>query len=98
MGLETTRGLLYIKTTYARMIYMALCVILLMRAASITWASGMGLSPGNLNFCGSQMALAYRLDAISQGQKSLDFQGPNPSPLALVMDTAHIKSITHGAV
>ncbi len=65
---------------------------------SITWASGRGLSPENLEFFGPQMALAYRLDAISQGPKSLNFQGPTPLPLALVMDAAQIKSITHGGV
>ncbi len=73
------------------MIYTALCVMHLMWAASITWASGMGLGPGNL-------ALAYQLDAISQGPKSLDFQGPTPLPHALVMDAARIKSITHDAL
>jgi hypothetical protein len=31
--------------TYAPMIYTSLCVMLLMRAASITWASGRGLGP-----------------------------------------------------
>jgi hypothetical protein len=28
-----------------------------------------GVGPGNLEFSGPQMALAYRLDAISQGPK-----------------------------
>ncbi len=51
------------------MIYMALCVMLLMRAAFIIWESGKGLGPGNLDFFGPQIALAYRLDAISQGPK-----------------------------
>ncbi len=37
------------------------------------------------------MALAYRLDAISQGPKKSRFPGPNPLPLALVMDAALIK-------
>ncbi len=49
-------------------------------------------------FLGPQMALAYRLDAISQGPKIPRFPGPNPLPLALVMDAARIKSITQGAV
>ncbi len=49
-------------------------------------------------FFGSQMALSYRLDAISQGPKKSRFPGPNPLPLALVMDAARIKSSTHGAV
>ncbi len=40
------------------------------------------------------MALAYRLDAISQGQKKSQFPEPNPLSLALVMDAARIKSIT----
>jgi hypothetical protein len=31
------------------------CVMLVMRAASITWASGRGLGPGNLEFFGPQM-------------------------------------------
>ncbi len=32
------------------------------------------------------------------GPKKSLFPGPNPLPLALVMDAARIKSITHGAV
>ncbi len=47
---------------------------------------------------GPQMALAYRLEAISQGPKNSRFPGPNPLPLALVKDAARIKSIMHGAV
>jgi hypothetical protein len=43
MGPETTRGLFYIKTP---MIFTALSVMLLMRTAFITWASGRGLGPG----------------------------------------------------
>jgi hypothetical protein len=35
---------------------------------------------------------------LMRAQKSLDFQGPNPLPLALVMDAVRIKSITNGAV
>jgi hypothetical protein len=45
-----------------------LCVMLLMRAASITWARGRGLCPENFDFFRPEMELAYRLDAISQGQ------------------------------
>ncbi len=44
------------------------------------------------------MALAYQLDAISQSQKNSQFPGPNPFPLALVMDAGRIKSIMHGAL
>jgi hypothetical protein len=40
--------------------------------------SGRGLGPGNIDFFGPQMALAYRLDAISQGPNKSRFPGPNP--------------------
>jgi hypothetical protein len=49
---------------------------------SITRASGRG-------FFGPQMALAYRLDAISQGPKNSRIPGPKPLPLAQVMHTAN---------
>jgi hypothetical protein len=45
------------KTTYEPMIYTAPCVTLLIRAPFITWASGRGLCPGNLEFFVPQMAL-----------------------------------------
>jgi hypothetical protein len=48
------------------------------------------------DFFEPQMALAYRLDAISHGSKKSRFPGPSPLPLALVMDAARITSITHG--
>jgi hypothetical protein len=79
---KVTRGLLYIK---APMIYMALCIMLLMRAASITKASGRVLGPGNLDFFGPGWH-----SPIS----SMPFTRPNPLPLAQVMDAAPIKSIT----
>ncbi len=41
-------------------------VWVLISLRSITRASGRGLGPGNLEFFGPQMALAYRLDAISE--------------------------------
>ncbi len=74
------------KTTYEPMIYASLFVMNFDECRSITWARGRGLGPGYLKFFGPQMALAYRLDAISQGQKNSRFPGPIPLPLALVMD------------
>jgi hypothetical protein len=60
---------------------------------------GRGLSPGNLEqLFGPQMALAYQLDAISQGPKNSRFPGPNLLQLALVMDLHASKNIKHGAV
>jgi hypothetical protein len=41
--------------------------MLWMRAYPLLGEVGKGLGPGNLEFFGPQMALAYRLDAISQG-------------------------------
>jgi hypothetical protein len=59
---------------------------------SITWASGRGALE-ILTFSGPQMALAWRLDAISQGPKKSWFPGPNPLPLALVMDLPASKAL-----
>ncbi len=55
------------------MIYTALCITILMRAASITWPSGKGLGPENLDCFGPHMALSYWLSAISQDQKISQF-------------------------
>ncbi len=68
--------------------YSYLCTVhnVLDACISISWASGRGMGPGNLNFFGPQMALAYWLDAISLCPKNAQFPGPNPLPLALAMD------------
>ncbi len=63
---------------------------------SITWASGRRLGLGNLEFFGPQMALAYWLDAISQGPKKSDFLGPTPLPLARVMNMHASKTLRTG--
>ncbi len=44
-----------------------------------------------------QMALAYWLDAIAQGQKTLEFQGPTLSDFPR-NGYARIQNIMHGAV
>jgi hypothetical protein len=43
-----------------------------------------------------QMALACWLDAISKGLKKSRFPGPNPLPLALVMDMHASKTLCTG--
>jgi hypothetical protein len=48
---------------------------------------GGGWSPSNLEFFGPQMALAYLLNAISRSP------GPNPLPIALVMDMHAFKTL-----
>jgi hypothetical protein len=62
---------------------------------SIHYREGGG--PGNLDFFEPQIALAYWLNAISQGPTKSCFPEPKLLPLALFMDAARIKSITHGA-
>ncbi len=42
------------------------------------------------------MALAYRLDAISQSPKNSLFPGTNPLPLALLMDLHASKTLRTG--
>jgi hypothetical protein len=77
---NTKRTHLGLITIYAPMIYMAPCVILLMRAASITWASGRGLDPGNPEFFWVYVKW-YRADRLVPfgAKKTRDFQGPTPS-------------------
>ncbi len=53
---------------------------------SITRGRGRGLGPRIWEFFGPQIALAYRLDAISQGPKNSRIPGPNPLPLPQVMN------------
>ncbi len=67
-----------------------------MRVYPLRVKVGGGLGPGNLYFFGPQMALAYQLDAISQGSKNSRFPGPNPLPLTLVMDMHASKTLRMG--
>ncbi len=50
-----------------------------------------------LEFFGPQMALAYRLDTISQGLKNSPFRAQLP-PTCPRNVSVHIKNITHGAI
>ncbi len=54
-----------------------------------------GVGPENLEFLGSQMALAYQLDAISQVPriKKLSNSRAQPLPVALVMDMHASKTL-----
>ncbi len=53
-------------------------------------------APYSLQFFEPQLALAYRLDAISQGPKNSCIPGPNPLPLALVLDMHASKTLCTG--
>ncbi len=73
------------KTTYALYeLYSPVHKFLDACIISITWASGRGLGPGILEFFGPQMVLTYRLT------------GPNPLPIALVMDMHASKILCMG--
>jgi hypothetical protein len=67
-----------------------------MRAAPLL-GQGRRLGLEILSFLGPHMALAYQLDAISQGPKKSRFPRTHPLPLAPRNGSAHIKNITHGA-
>ncbi len=83
-------------TTYAPIIYTATWIMFWMRAFPLLGQVG-GAGPGNLEFFESKLALPYRLGTISQGQKTPDFQGPNPSTCPW-NGYARIQNIMHGAV
>ncbi len=51
-----------------------------------------------ISFFGPQMALAYPLDAISQGSKKSQFPGPNSLPLALIMYLPASKTLRMGRI
>jgi hypothetical protein len=80
------------------MIFTAQCIMFWMRAYPLLGEMGGRLVPGNLEIFGPQMALAYRLDVISQGPKNSQLPGPNPLPLALMNGYASFQNIMHGAV
>jgi hypothetical protein len=52
--------------------------------------------PVRLEIFGPQMALVYRLNAISQGPKNSQNTGPNPLTLPLVMDKHASKTLCTG--
>ncbi len=64
---------------YAPLIYTAPCVMLLMRAASITRASGRGLGPGNWEFSGP--VKWHRTDwRVPFGAKKVEISRAQPPP------------------
>jgi hypothetical protein len=81
------------------MIDSSLYVMIFDACRSITWASGRGLGPRNLELFGPQMALAlaHRLDAISRRAQKLNFEAQRPLTFPS-KGSARIKTIAHGAV
>ncbi len=50
-----------------------------------------------IHLCITHVHIAYWLDAISKGPKNSRFQGPNPLPLAQVMDLHASKTLRMGS-
>jgi hypothetical protein len=80
------------KTTYAPMIYTALCIMFWMRTYPLLREVGGGWA---LKFFGSQMELTNRLVPISQGPKNSPIPGTKPPPTS---PRNGFTRIMHGAV
>jgi hypothetical protein len=78
------------------MIYKYLYIMVSDACRLMTWASGRGVGPWKSQYFWAPKALAYQLDAISQGPKSSLLPGINPLPLALVMDLTESKILCMG--
>jgi hypothetical protein len=69
------------------MIYTSLYAMIFDGGRTITWASGRGLGPGNLEFFGPKWHSPIG---------SMPFPGHNPLPLALVMNLNATKTLRTG--
>jgi hypothetical protein len=78
------------------MIYTVPCIMFWMHAYPLRMQVGGGWALEIEIFLGPKMALAYRLNAISQSPKNSRFPGPNPLPLALIMDMHAFKTLCTG--
>jgi hypothetical protein len=84
----------YILEFYGPMIYMALYIMLLMRATSITRASGRGLRSGNRDYLGPYEIASSRNGECHLGPKKVKISGALPPPTSPSNEFPHIKSIT----
>jgi hypothetical protein len=85
-------------TVHIRISVTAICIMFWMRAyplLSIIRASGSGLGPGNREFLDS--VKWHRADRqVPLGPKNSRFPGPNPLPLAQVMDMHTSRTLCKG--
>jgi hypothetical protein len=79
------------KTTYAPMIYTALCIMFWMRAYPLLGQVGGGWAPGNLEFFWAPIGSF----PFHRAQKTIDFQ---PPPTCPCNGYARLQNIMHGAV
>jgi hypothetical protein len=95
-------GILYIFLGYYGIFHNSLAIET-WHPSYVTWLPGvfhtyMAIDTWHLEFFGPQMALAHRLDAISQGPKNSPFPGPNPLPLAHVFICPYQKQYDRGRI
>jgi hypothetical protein len=93
---KVTRGLVCINNLCTYDLY-ALCIMFWMRAYPLLGGVGGDWALEFLDFFGPQMALAYRLEAISQGPKNSNSRA-QPPPTSPRNEYARIQNIMHGAV
>jgi hypothetical protein len=83
MGPETSSWALVHKTTFAPMIYTALCTMFWMRAYPLLGQVGGCWALEFSSFLGPKWHLPIGLMPFHRAQKTLKFQGPTPSHLPL---------------
>jgi hypothetical protein len=93
-ALETPVGALVQKTTYPPMIYTALYAMFLMPGDPLLGQVGWDWALEISTFSGPKWHWLNSLMPCHKAEKKFRFPGPNPLPLALVIDSAHIKNIT----
>jgi hypothetical protein len=85
------------KTTYAPMIYAALCIMFWMRAYLLLGRMGGGWALEFSSFLGPKWHSPIVLMPCHRVQNTLEFQGPTPSQ-CLLNGFARFQNIMHGAV
>jgi hypothetical protein len=78
------------------MIYTSLCVMILMRADPLLGQVGGGWALEISSFLGPKWHSPIGLLPFYRAQKNSQFPGPNPLPLALVMDMPASKALHTG--
>jgi hypothetical protein len=86
------------RTTYATMIYTALCIMFWMGAYPLLGQVGGGQALEFSSFLGPKNSTRLLDDAISQGPKNSRIPGPNTAPTYPRNGYARIQNIMHGAV
>ncbi len=84
------------KTTHVPMIYIALCIMFWMGAYPLLGQVGGGWALEILSLLGPKWYSPIGLMPFQRVQKTLEFQGPTPFPLVLVMGMYASKTLCTG--